>query len=93
MSEKSNLLLPFIKMAISAAELLKMTDTAIASCETEDGKKAAAKMSMVALTHLTAISAKLLDDIIADRPCQCAECQRDRAEAMAQAESIFLNTP
>lgn len=89
MSEKSNLLLPFIKMAISAAELLKMTDTAIASCETEDGKKAAAKMSMVALTHLTITLAKLLDDIIADRPCQCAACIAERAEALAQAEEIF----
>ena len=89
MSEKSNLLLPFIKMAISAAELLKMTDTAITNCETEDGKKAAAKMSMIALTHLTITLAKLLDDIIADRPCPCAACQRDRAEALAQAEEIF----
>lgn len=86
---KSPLLLPFIKLAIASSKFLEMTDEAISNCETEAAQKEAAKMSMTGLTQLFISLCQQLDDIIADRPCQCESCIAERADALAQAEEIF----
>jgi len=80
---------PFNNAVMAAIAISKLTSDQLRHATSEAEANAEAALAWASLNDLMQTIGKQLADIIADRPCQCAKCQRERAEAMAQAEEIF----
>ena len=80
---------PFAKMIMAALAVGQMANDQIRHATTETEANEAALGAWSALNDLFMQLNQQLLDITTDRPCQCAKCQSERAEALAQAEEIF----
>ena len=74
---------------MAAIAISKLINDQLRHATTEAEANAEATLAWTSLNDILLTVGKQLADIIADRPCQCAKCQSERAEAMAQAEEIF----
>lgn len=80
---------PFSKMVIASIAVGKMVNDQLQHATTETEANEAALGAWNALNDLFTQLSQQLTDITTGKPCQCAKCQSERAEAMAQAEEIF----
>lgn len=80
---------PFSKMVVASVAVGKLVNDQLQHATTENEANQVALGAWSALNDLFIQLNQQLLDITTDKPCQCAKCQSERAEALAQAEEIF----
>jgi len=80
---------PFAKMIMAAVAVGQMANDQLQHATTETEANEAALGAWSALNDLFIQLNQQLINVTTGQPCPCAACQRDRAEALAQAEEIF----
>lgn len=80
---------PFNKAVMATMAISQLVNDQLRHAATEAEANAEAALAWASLNDILLTIGKQLGDIIGDRPCQCAKCQSERAEALAQAEQIF----
>ncbi len=80
---------PFNNAALAAIAISKLINDQLRHTTTEAEANAEATLAWATLNDLMQTIGKQLTGITTGKPCQCASCKSERAEAMAQAEEIF----
>ena len=80
---------PFSKMVVASVAVGKLVNDQLQHATTENEANQVALGAWSALNDLFIQLNQQLLDITTGKPCQCASCQSERAEALAQAEEIF----